>query len=372
MNKTIKNLIAVTLVTATLVSCLFVPASAASVVPTSGYFGADSNYPNPDKLPYGGTSVLVEMNKCFYNSDNQKFGYFLYTAYRFCMSADSKYTVSICDDNGYKAVCLYLFSNDPIYYAEYSYEANAYVTNFKQLSSGQYNTSTTFFPYFSKSSYHTYTCVYGTLWGSSTLSDMFVNANKAPISSTYALDDVTDFSSSSVNTWYDYGSAYTYHHFLSNYGSSSYFYFNNGRTMNFLHSDSSYYHSLSYPTLTDVSANDKDVIVSEINANNDKNASEIKEAIANAVTEIINAGDELPMLDTANDWMNEALTKVNGWLDSLDDFNDQMDDNLAENEENLVNASIFVNDFFDIVPAGIVAALALVLVMIVVVKVVGR
>lgn len=372
MNKTIKNLIAVTLVTAILVSCLFVPASAASIVPTSGYFGADSNYPNPDKLPYGGTSVLVETNKCFYNSDNQKYGYFLYTVYRFCMSADSKYTVSIRDDGGYKAVCFYFFSNDPIYYAEYSYEANAYVTNFKQLSSGQYNTSNTSFPYFSKSSYHTYTCVYGTLWSSSTLSDMFVNSNKAPISSSLALDEVTCFDNTSYTSWFNFASAYTYHHFLSDYGSRTYFIFRDGNGVNFLHSDSSYYHSLIYPTLTDVSPNDKDIIVSEINANNDKNAAEIKEAIANAVTEIISAGEDLPTLDTANDWMNEALTKVNGWLDSLDDFNDQMDDNLAENEGNLANASSFINGFFDIVPAGIVAALALVLVMIVVVKVVGR
>lgn len=375
MNKTVKKLIAVTLVTATLVSCFLLPVSAASVVPTSGNFGADSKYSNPDKLPYGGTSVIVEINKSFYDSDSKKYGYFLYTVYRFCMSSDSKYTVSICDYNGYKAVCLYLFSNDPIYYAEYSYEATAYVTDFKQLSSGQYNTKSNDMPYFSKSAYHTYTAVYCSLWGSSTLSEMFINSNKAPISSTFALDDVTDFSSLSTSSWYDYVNGYTYHNFLSQsvYPCGSSILFNSGRTMNFLHSDSTYYHSLTYPTLMDTSSGvDVDKIVSEVNANNDKNAAEIKEAIDNAVTEIINVGSDLPELSTALDWMDEALTKVNGWLDSLDDFNDQMDDNLAENEENMNNASNFIKGFFNVVPSALIAVFSLILVMIVVVKVVGR
>ncbi len=101
-------------------------------------------------------------------------------------------------------------------------------------------------------------------------------------------------------------------------------------------------------------------------------ANQIQQAITNAAGEIINAGSDMPTLDTNNDWMNDSLTKVNEWLSSLEEFDKQMDDAEAENAENMANAKTFLASFFAKIPKGIIAALLLVLVTLVGIKVVGR
>ncbi len=101
-------------------------------------------------------------------------------------------------------------------------------------------------------------------------------------------------------------------------------------------------------------------------------ANQIQQAITNAAGEIINAGSDMPTLDTNNDWMNDSLTKVNEWVSQLEAFEQQMNAAQEENSSNMAQAKTFLNGFFEVVPGGVIAALTLFLVMIVVVKVVGR
>lgn len=388
MNKSLKNLIAVTLVTATLVSCLFVPASAAfsmevtATAPSTVIKADKINYPDISTLPYGSDSKIVETNKVFY--DDGVYGYFPYVTKRFCMSSDSIYFI-----NGWRSttntslnsyISIFMFSNDEIYESEYSYGNSCYNNLFHPVESKRYNSGTSDYDYFRTSDLYKYTLVYSMKWDpKQAYEDLFVNSNFYPLT---GYDLISDYRVTTIRNDSTYGTYLSFYHSSTEYPivassagynvlrSSGMYHTDSTEFTNYWSYDNPFLHTLKYEDLSGSILADE--IVSQVNANNDKNTTEIIKAIGEAVTSIISAGEELPTLDTANDWMNEALTKVNGWLDSLDDFNDQMDDNLAENEENLENASSFINGFFDIVPAGIVAALALVLVMIVVVKVVGR
>lgn len=387
MNKFFKNFIAVTLVTATLLSCLFVPASAAfsmevTATAPSPFIKADKyNYPDISTLPYGSDSKIVETNKVFY--DDGVFGYYPYVTKRFCMSSDSVYFI-----NGWRSsseaisyISIFMFSNDEIYESEYSYGNNCYRNLFHPVESDRYNSGISNSTYFISSEFYKYTLVYSMKWDpQQAYEDLFVNSNFYPLTG-YLLNGpsaITSKQFTSSNGLYisyyflykDYPISVSPEYSHNWLKSSGMLETDNTEFTGYWRYDNPFFHSLKYEDLSSSILSGE--IVSEVNANNDKNATEIINAIGEAVTSIISAGDDLPTLDTVNDWMNDALTKVNGWLDSLDDFNDQMDDNLSENEENLENASSFINGFFDIVPAGIVAALALVLVMIVVVKVVGR
>lgn len=98
----------------------------------------------------------------------------------------------------------------------------------------------------------------------------------------------------------------------------------------------------------------------------------LQEAIHEGVNDIINAGSDMPELNTDNNWMNDSLTKVNGWLTEIGEFESQMRAAEVENSENMAQASQFVNGFFGVVPSAIIAGLTLLLVIIVVVKLVGR
>lgn len=104
---------------------------------------------------------------------------------------------------------------------------------------------------------------------------------------------------------------------------------------------------------------------------NDSNIALI-EAQHENVDRILNAGSDMPELDTDNNWMNDSLTKVNGWLTEIVAFESQMEAAEVENSANMAQASNFINGFFGVVPSAIIAGLTLLLVIIVVVKLVGR
>lgn len=89
-------------------------------------------------------------------------------------------------------------------------------------------------------------------------------------------------------------------------------------------------------------------------------------------SEIMHAGEDQPTLDTDNGWMDDSLSKVNSWLDDISNFEGQMSQNRVDNAENMSRAGAFLSDFFGGMPAAIIAAMALCLVVIVVVKIVGR
>ncbi len=113
-------------------------------------------------------------------------------------------------------------------------------------------------------------------------------------------------------------------------------------------------------------------ISSDITGAINQGAQEITGAINNAVTEIIGAGNDMPSLDTNNDWMNDSLTKMNEWLDDMAKFEEQLEENRQENAVNMGNAGSFLSAFFDTVPIGLICAFTFVLVVIVVVKLIGR
>lgn len=115
-----------------------------------------------------------------------------------------------------------------------------------------------------------------------------------------------------------------------------------------------------------------DGAASQISDELSKNASQISGELSQNHSEIMNAGQDQSTLDTDNNWMNDSLTKVNGWLDDLSDFEQQMSRNRVDNSVNMSKAGSFLSDFFGGLPTAIIAAMGLCLVMIVVIKIVGR
>lgn len=128
-------------------------------------------------------------------------------------------------------------------------------------------------------------------------------------------------------------------------------------------------HVISYPSASYLQ-NIKEF--EKLHAEMSEGFSSVNNAITQAVDDIINAGSNMPGLDTDNSWMNDSLTKVNEWVSSLESFEEQMDAAEEENAENMANAKTFLSSFFSKIPKGIIAVLTLALVMIVAVKVVGR
>lgn len=94
--------------------------------------------------------------------------------------------------------------------------------------------------------------------------------------------------------------------------------------------------------------------------------------ISNMRDSLLNAGGDIEGIDTDTSWMDDSVTKINEWLSELQDFEKQLSQNEVENSENMQQASYFLNGFFDNIPTVITAVCGLCLVMIVVVKVVGR
>ena len=111
---------------------------------------------------------------------------------------------------------------------------------------------------------------------------------------------------------------------------------------------------------------------SNVNGAINQGFQDVTGAINNGVTEIIGAGSDMPTLDTNNDWMNDSLTKMNEWLDDMSEFENQLEENKGENAVNMANAGSFLSSFFDTVPVGLICAFTFVLVVIVVVKLIGR
>ena len=94
--------------------------------------------------------------------------------------------------------------------------------------------------------------------------------------------------------------------------------------------------------------------------------------IVNLENSIIDAGGDIPDIDTDTSWMDESITKMNEWLSQLEEFGSQLSDSEQENAENMEQASAFLQGFFDCVPDLLKAGLMSVLVMIVVIKIIGR
>lgn len=111
---------------------------------------------------------------------------------------------------------------------------------------------------------------------------------------------------------------------------------------------------------------------SDIQNSIDKSSEEIVGQIQNLESGLINAGGDIPDIDTDTSWMDESITTMNEWLSQLEEFGSQLADSEQENAQNMEQASGFINGFFDCIPDIIKVACMGVLVMIVVIKVIGR
>ena len=104
---------------------------------------------------------------------------------------------------------------------------------------------------------------------------------------------------------------------------------------------------------------------------NDNNIALI-EAQHENVDRILNAGSDSPPLNTEQNGLTEVISNLNNWVSQLGEFEKQMSENEVENSENMAQAKTFINGFFGVVPKALIACFSLFLVMVVVVKLVGR
>lgn len=107
-----------------------------------------------------------------------------------------------------------------------------------------------------------------------------------------------------------------------------------------------------------------------VNNSINQGVTQIDQAIKDGVDDIINAGSDAPTLSLPDS--SEIFDSINGWASELDEFADSLDENKAENQENLKNAGELIKGFFGSMKGGMVAALSLCLVFLVVIKVIGR
>lgn len=104
---------------------------------------------------------------------------------------------------------------------------------------------------------------------------------------------------------------------------------------------------------------------------NDSNIALI-EAQHENIDRILNAGSDSPPLNTEQNGLTEVISNLNNWVSQLGEFEKQMSENEVENSENMAQAKTFINGFFGVVPKALIACFSLFLVMVVVVKLVGR
>ena len=380
MNKSVKKIIAVALAAAMLVPCFALSAFAAEpYMRDDGFFGVVPAYATSDKLPYGEDSVIIEFNRVFFDKDLKKLGYFVYDAFRLNCASDAKLFVGYHNLSTYVYYTVTVISDYPMYICEFDYGGNMGQTAYSMVKDKHYTTTSTTYGNMamSKKQYtFSFGCQFDT--NSESYKHFYVHSNISPIS------DPTPYFSFGSGTFSDY---YVYSGFLgsvdypssagnfSSVGPYNKFPISNTHTSSY---DYSGFWSPSFPAFQfckyprynvkeDISKAADDII-----QNQDKNASEIISSVEEAVTQIIEAGKEMSGLDTDNNWLTEAITKLNGWLDSLDQFDSQMDENLQENQSNMQQAKTFINGFFGVMPKTLVAILSLVLVVLVVVKIIGR
>lgn len=380
MNKSFKKFIAAALAAATLISCFGLSAFAAEpYLRDDGTFGVVSSYATSDKLPYGEDSVVIEFNRVFYDKDVKKLGYFVYDAFRLNCASDAVFFVGYHYFSYYVYYTVTVISDSPMYVCDFDYGGNMGQTAYSLVKDKYYTDTSTTYGNMAKSKKQ-YTLSFGCQFGTNSelYKHFYVHSNRAPVSDpspyfsfgsgTYG--DYTVYSAFLGSSEYpssagDFSSEYVYNKFpITNSSSASY------SSSGFWTASFPAFQLCKYPKYN--VKEDISKAAEDIKQNQDKNASEIISAVEEAVTQIIEAGKEMSGLDTDNNWLTEAITKLNGWLDSLDQFDSQMDENLQENQSNMEQAKTFINGFFGVMPKAIVAIMSLVLVVLVVVKIIGR
>lgn len=369
MNK-FKKIVAVTLVTAFCIVSMCPSASAVTVNSDFEYFDYINNglfvpspeYPNAESLPYGGETLIYEIPK---KVDG---GVEFYRVYiRKDVDLGSTYSIwngttallsrtlnPVVNDFNFQFV-----SKAPIYYQKFTVldasPSSFEFTSITRIDGGNVYNGVTY-PSMS---------IQGKLNGTSSVSvGQFMPqtlSNSSPMIGGRIADPTTVYSIPSYER-FDY---------IQSTDSGS-FYMNPG---NFRYPSSSDLQSMRDKVTNDKLDGIQDSIDSGVQNIVDSFtvvSDEIKGAINEGVSDILNAGQELPSVDTNNDWMNDSVTKVNEWLSQLEEFEEQMQGNLEENQQNMDSAREFILSFFQSLPVGLITGLSLGLVMIVVVKLIGR
>lgn len=371
------KILAVALVTAFIFISMVVPASAASDATFWDYYNMgfmipSPDYPNRESLPYGDNTAVYEFKK-FYSDDEAEI-YRIYIRRDLYsgseVSAYNGMSIVFADNNSGTNPNFEILSTSPatIFYQTFRYKySTGEVTYWSGVTSS---------PYTKESSGKIYQ--FGVKSGKLTSTQQlgyWVGTVAGTDPCYYGGRDLRSLSLAGLMTSVpaDLKPAYNAIYHLT------------GITM-------------SYPTSNDISSRDisdsidesNEKVIAQIKAESDRQitainnassqiqsginnaASQIEGAITEAVDDLINAGSDMPTLDTDNEWMNDSLTKVNNWLSQLEDFEKQMDEAEADNAENMAQAKSFVDGFFSAVPGPIIAALTLILVVLVAVKIVGR
>ncbi len=360
------KLLAVALVTAFIFISMFIPASAASDASfwdyyNEGYLVPSPDYPNRESLPYGDDTAVYEFKKHYSDSEAE--------VYRVYIRRD---LYSGSEVSAYNGMSIVFVDNKTGTYPNFEILMTSPATIFTQ--SFRYNYSSGSITYWSSVNTVPYTKESnGKIYQFGVKTGQISNSGViGKWSGVVAATDPCYYGGRDLKSLVTAG-------ILSKAPSDE------------LPAYSGVYHltaqTMSYPTSNDISskaiANSIDEsnakVIAEIKAQSQQQitainnaASKIEGAITEAVDDIINAGSDMPTLDTNNDWMNDSLTKVNDWLSQLEDFEKQMDEAEADNAENMQQAKSFVDGFFSAVPGPIIAALTLILVVLVAVKIVGR
>lgn len=302
--------VAVALVVAA--SLFIVPASAYSLLPPASgtnKFVAGSYYPYSDELPYGSNTLVIEFQA----------GSVYYSGYRYLCAPGSVYTLYAKITNYTVKFDLYIASDSPIYEGACDFRVGL------EFSGNAHN--------------------YG---------------DPIPGYDYYFHESVSLSSSASIAFCASNTSART----VSSVSGASIV----NPTI------------LQYPTRGEAQHQEMQSKLNEIQSSVHKDvsqaASDIKEGVSKAAGEVVsgvnNAGSDMPTLNTDDSWMNESVTKMNDWISQVDDFQYQMSRNVVENSSVMAEAHDVIDGFFDKIPTVIIIALSTALIILVVVKVVGR
>lgn len=347
MNKS--KIIAVTLVTALCLLTAVVPASASSIVYYSNYsndglFVPTPSVPDSSSLPYGANTQIIELYN--YSSANtwQVYRFYFDASYSANSSLNIPSVSFATNRSTYKGI-LFIDSKSPVYMENFWYTTNDYVVHYYN-NFGEYQTGNT------TVSMRLDTKLSSTPQVGYFHSGLLTNKNTIPWNGKQLITNDYKNKSSDILTYLNNRYNGGFNNLVISWTTRQYI---TPSQANKIANDESF------------SRVEKNIIDSVNSAKND-----VVTVINQAADKIVNAGSDSPALNTEQNGLTEVISNLNKWVSDLGEFENQMKSNEAENSENMAQAKGFINGFFSIVPPALIACFSLFLVIIVVVKLVGR
>lgn len=343
------KIIAVTLVTALCLLTCVVPVSASSTVYWSNYvndglFVPTPSVPDSTSLPYGSNTQIVELYD--YTSSNTWLVYrFYFDASYTANSSLNKPSFAFATNRSTFKGILFIDSKSPVYMENYWYSTKDYIVHY-------YNNFNEYKTGYTTVSMSLNTKLSGTPEVGYFHSGIITNKNTMPWNGQQlSFSDYQNKTSdiiSILNNRYNGG----FNNIVYTWTTRQYI---TPSQANKISNDEAFSHVEK---------------VVQDSVNNAKN--EILTEIVNSADKIVNAGSNAPALNTEQNGLTQVISNLNKWVSDLGAFENQMKSNEAENSENMAQAKGFINGFFSIVPPALIACFSLFLVIIVVVKLVGR